>query len=66
MWKQLQKDPRIMRRLIAVDVVLSLIVLVDGLQSGRPLLLWISLALFVTSIAILAYYVLQQIRAHNK
>jgi len=66
MWKRIQKDPRIMRRLIAVDVLLSLIVLVDGLQSGRPLSLWISIALFVTSLAILAYYIRQQMRAHSK
>jgi hypothetical protein len=66
MWKRMQKDPRIMRRLIAVDVVLGLIVLVDGLQSGRPVSLWISVALFVTSLAILAFYVWQHMRAHNK
>jgi hypothetical protein len=66
MWKRIQKDPRIMRRLIAVDVVLGLIVLVDGLQSGKPLLLWISIAVLVTSLLILAYYVRQQMRAHKR
>jgi hypothetical protein len=66
MWKRIQKDPRILRRLIALDVVFSVVVLVDGLQSGRPLLLWISIVMFVSSLAILAYYIRQQMRAHKR
>jgi hypothetical protein len=65
MGKQIQKDPRILRRLIALDFVVSLIVLVDGLLDGRPLLLGIAIALFVSSLFILAYYIRQQMRARN-
>jgi hypothetical protein len=65
MWKRIQKDPRIVRRLIAVDVVVGLVVLVDALRDGRPLSLWIGLVLFVSSLILLAFYVRQQTDAHK-
>jgi hypothetical protein len=55
MWKQAQKDPRIWRRLIALDIVLGFVLLVTLWPDGG-IWRWIGILAFITNMVIAALY----------
>jgi len=61
MWKQARKDPRIWRRLIALDFVLGFSLLVMGWQDGG-FWLWIGVACLVQSLVLVALYLTRRLR----